>query len=132
MCVLGEVKTRANPYHNQNGCSREAYAAGRRKILTLNDRVDVLKRIDNGESCRSIAAAVNCRKSQISRIRSDRAAILKEWESGTRYDLKYVKRRKGTYKELNTLVWEWFNKARSKELPVSGRLLQVCNLGNVV
>ena len=46
MCVFGEVKTRANPYHNQNGCIR--------KILTLDDRVDVLKRIDNGESCRSI------------------------------------------------------------------------------
>ena len=49
-------------------------AAGRRKILTLDDRIDVLKRIDNGESCRSIAAAVNCGNSQISRIRSDRAA----------------------------------------------------------
>ncbi len=87
-------------------------AAGRRKILTLDDRVDVLKRIDNGKSCRSIVAAVNCGKSQISRIRSDKAAILKEWESGARYDVKYVKRRKGTYEELNTLVWEWFNKAR--------------------
>ena len=98
-------------------------AAGRRKILTLDDRVDVLKRIDNGESCRGIAAAVNCGKSQISRIRSDRAAILKEWESGARYDLKYVKRRKDTYEELNTLAWEWFNKARSKELPICSGLL---------
>ena len=42
-------------------------AAGRRKILMLDDRVDVLKRIDNGESCHSIAAAVNCGKSQMSR-----------------------------------------------------------------
>ena len=32
-------------------------ATGRRKILKVDDRVDVLKRIDNGESCRSIAAA---------------------------------------------------------------------------
>ena len=72
-------------------------ATGKSKILTLDDRVDVLKRIDNGESCRSIAAAVNCGKTQISRIRNDRAAIMKEWESGARCDLKYVKRRKGTY-----------------------------------
>ena len=35
-------------------------ATGSRKILILDDRVDVLKRFDNGESCRSIAAAVNC------------------------------------------------------------------------
>ena len=68
-------------------------AAGRRKIVTLDDRVDVLKRIDNGESCRIIAAAVNnyyCGKSQINRIRSDGAAILKEWEIGARYDLTYL------------------------------------------
>ena len=52
-------------------------ATGKRKILTLDDRVDVLKRIDNGEPCRSIAAAVNCGKTQISRIRNDRAAIMK-------------------------------------------------------
>ena len=56
---------------------------------------------------------------------------MKEWESGARCDLKYLKRRKCTYDESNTLVWEWFNKARSKELPVSGRLLHVFNLGNV-
>ena len=49
---LGRRENEANPYHNKNG------ATGRCKILTLDDRVDVLKRIDNGESCRSIAAAV--------------------------------------------------------------------------
>ena len=52
-------------------------ADGRRKILTLDDCVDVLKRIDNGESCRSIAAAVNCGKSQISRTRSSEG--MGEW-----------------------------------------------------
>ena len=30
----------------------------------------------------------------ITRIRGDRVTILKEWESGARYDLKYVKCRK--------------------------------------
>ena len=39
-------------------------ATGRRKILKVDERVDVLKRIDNGESCRSIVAAVKCGKSQ--------------------------------------------------------------------
>ena len=47
-------------------------ATGKRNILTLDDRVDVLKRIDNSESCYSIAAAVNCGKAQISRTRNDR------------------------------------------------------------
>ena len=60
-------------------------ATGKRKILTLDDRVDVLKWIDNRESSRSIAAAVNCGKTQIiiyGRIPNGRVAIMKEWESG--------------------------------------------------
>ena len=81
---LGRRENEANPYHNKNG------ATGRRKILKVDERVDVLKRIDNVESCRSVAAAVNCGKSQISIIRSVRAAILKEWESGARYDVFQV------------------------------------------
>ena len=50
-------------------------ATGKRKILTLDDRVDVLKRIDNGEYGRSIAGAVNCGKTQISRIHNDRPRL---------------------------------------------------------
>ena len=69
-------------------------AAVRRKIMTLDERVDVLKRIDNGEFCCSIVAAVNCGKSEISRIRRDRATILKEWDSGARYDRLLLPRRR--------------------------------------
>ena len=32
MCVLGEVKTRANPYHNKNGCSRETQYSDARLV----------------------------------------------------------------------------------------------------
>ena len=39
-------------------------AAGRRNILTLDDRVDVLKRIDNGKSCRSIVEAGSARSAE--------------------------------------------------------------------
>ena len=86
---------------------------------------DVLKRLDSGTPCRVIAAELHCGKTQIGRIRVDRMAIMAEWSSGGRPDLKYVKRRKTTYEELNNLVWEWFTTARSKDLPVSGRLIQV-------
>ena len=55
---------------------------------------------------------------------------MKEWESGARCDhLEYVKRRKGTYEKLNTLVWEWFNKAHSKAEAAYATLLAV--LGDV-
>ena len=97
----------------------------KRKILSLQERVTVLKRLEYGTSCRVIAAELQSGKMQIGRIRLDKEAIMAEWNSGGRPDLKYVKRRKTTYAELNDLVWEWFSTARSKQLPVSGRLIQV-------
>jgi len=99
---------------------------GKRQVLSLQRRVDVLRRLDNGVSCRAIAKDIGVGKTQICRIRSEREAVMQEWETGGRSDLKYLKKRKTVYDELNLLVWEWFVAARSKELPVSGKLIQVC------
>ena len=99
---------------------------GKRKVLSLQRRVDVLRRLDSGVSCHAIAKDIGCGKTQICRICSEREAVMREWETGGRSDLKYVKKCKTIYDELNLLVWEWFCAARSKELPVSGRLIQVC------
>ena len=102
-------------------------ASLKRKVLSLEARMDVLKRLDSGQSCRSVAMLCGCGKSQIARVRQERAEIEREWASGGRCDLKYLKRRKKTmYEDLNGLVWDWFCTARSKELPISGRMLQVC------
>ena len=54
MNVLGEMKTRL--IHTSVKMATTADA--RRKILTLYFRGEVWKRIVNGESCRSIAAAL--------------------------------------------------------------------------
>ena len=80
------------------------------KVLSLAQRMDVLRQLDSGQSCHKIAKEVGCGKTQIARIRLERTAISSEWETGGRPDLKYVKRRKTIYEEL----------------PVSGKLIQVC------
>ena len=105
-------------------------ASPKRKVLSLEQRMDVLKRLDNGQSCRSVAIMCGCGKSQIARVRLERAEIEREWASGGRCELKYLKRRKTLYEDLNALVWKWFSTARSKELPVSGRMIQVCFIKN--
>ena len=97
----------------------------KRKILTLDTRVEVLNLLESGKSLRDVAAQFGCGKTQISRIKSEKDSIMTEWQSGGRSDLKYVKKRKTTYEALNNTVWEWFVKARSKNLPISGRLIQV-------
>jgi len=98
--------------------------AGKRKILTLEQRVDCLKKFDDCvSSCRAIALELGCGKTQIAAIRADKANVLRDWEAGCRANIKN-KKRKTVYDELNCFVWEWFCTARSKQLPVSGQLIQ--------
>jgi len=53
--------------------------AGKRKILTLEQRVDCLKKFDDGVSCRAIALELGCGKTQIAAIRADKANVLRDW-----------------------------------------------------
>ena len=99
--------------------------ASKRKILTLRQRVYVIKRLDAGLSVRAVALEVGCGKTQIGCILGQKADIMKDLEAGCRADLN-IKRRKTQNEELNGLVWDWFCTARSKELPVSVKLIQVC------
>ena len=94
--------------------------ASKRVILTLEQRVNVIKKLDAGRSCRAVAQETGCGKTQITRIKQDRREIMKDWQSGGPATIE-IKRRMTPYEELNCLVWEWFCIARSKELPVRVR-----------
>jgi len=96
----------------------------KRKILTLEDRVAVLTKIDSGKSCRGIAEELGVGKTQIQNIVKNREDIKKRWESSENKVKKYTKVRKMGYDELDKVVREWFTRARAKNIPVSGRLIQ--------
>ncbi|CAM1299225.1 Uncharacterised protein r2_g908 [Pycnogonum litorale] len=64
----------------------------KRKILTLEERVEVIRKLDRNESCQKIAKAIKCGKTQIQNIFKDRELILKEWESGRNSKAKYLKK----------------------------------------
>lgn len=50
--------------------------------MSLDQRVHVLRRLNNSQSCRTPATEVGCGKTQIGRIRSNQMAIMLEWEAG--------------------------------------------------
>ena len=58
--------------------------------------------LDKGTTTRAVAAHFGCGRTQISSIKGNKEEIMKEWEAGTRPDLKYVKRRKTVYENVNT------------------------------
>jgi DNA-binding NarL/FixJ family response regulator len=76
--------------------------SSKRKFLTLEQRVEVLKKLDKGLSVRKVAEELNCGKTQISNIKADRVQILSQWEAGGRSTAKCVKKRKGFVFVLNT------------------------------
>ena len=76
------------------------------------------------ESARSIAQKFNCGKTQIQAVIQSWEEILRRWNTGAKTTQKYAKARRTTYSGLNELVWDWFCKARSKNIPITGRLIQ--------
>ena len=101
-----------------------ATKGGKRKVLSLQDKIDVIEKSNKGLSSREIASQFQCGKTQINNIISNKEKILSEWEKGTNCQQRYMKRRKTEYTDLNQLMWEWFSLARSHNVPITGRLLQ--------
>ena len=62
--------------HTQSKMSRK------RKVLSLEERVNVLKKIDKGKSCPAVSSELGIRKTQIQTIVKEREDILRRWESG--------------------------------------------------
>ena len=100
------------------------HASKKRKVMTFEERVRVSKLSNKGESARKIAEQFGVGKTQVQTVICNKGTILQEWENGTSGKRKYSQTRKTQHDVLNKLVWEWFCVARSKGLPVSGKLLQ--------
>ena len=96
----------------------------KRKVLCLRKRVVVLSKIDSRKSCRSVAGKIGFGKTQIQGIVRDGENILKIWEAGEHSEKKYTKVRRTGYEDLDKVVWEWFTRARAKNILVSGKLIQ--------
>ena len=80
--------------------------------MTVEDRINALKKIDKVKSRRAVSSKLGVGKTQIQVIVKERDVTQRRWESGERLDKKYVKPRMAGYDDLDKLVWEWFTIAR--------------------
>ena len=53
-----------------------------RRVLTLKERLDVLRRVEGGRSCRAVATELKVGKTQIQNIIKEKESLLKQWAEG--------------------------------------------------
>ena len=96
----------------------------KRKYLSLDAKVKVIRLNEKGESARRIATELDVGKTQIGNILKMKDSILKEWEAGSNGERKVLHARRALYSDLNDKVYEWFCAVRAKNTPLTGKMLQ--------
>jgi hypothetical protein len=68
--------------------------SSKKKFLSLEERIKVLKKLDEGQPIRNIAEEFKCGKTQITNIRDNKDSLKRQWEDGGQSSQKLMKRRK--------------------------------------
>ena len=95
----------------------------KRKCLTLTEKVDVIKKLDSGKSCRGVASELGIGKTQVQTILKRKSDILDEYEQNGNNSSKKAKA-SCSYSEIDTLCHDWFTNATNRHINVTGPLLQ--------
>ncbi|KAL4154212.1 hypothetical protein QTP88_002044 [Uroleucon formosanum] len=90
--------------------------------LSLNKKIKVIEESEKGNSVKSLINTFKCGKTQIDNIIKNKIKIREEWLKGNGKSKRSLK--KTVNNEINKAVWDWFVKARSKNIPISGPMLQ--------
>ncbi|XP_044124236.1 tigger transposable element-derived protein 6-like [Bufo gargarizans] len=91
-------------------------------ILTLRDRISVIKESEAGRSQRDLAKEFNCSKTQIQATLANREHYLRQWQENVNENSK--RRRWQPYEDVNKALLDWLYHARSEHFPISGPMLQ--------
>jgi hypothetical protein len=66
--------------------------SSKKKFLSLEERIKVLKKLDEGQPIRNIAEEFKCCKTQITNIRDNKDSLKRQWEDGGQSSQKLMKR----------------------------------------
>ncbi|GBN17676.1 hypothetical protein AVEN_59947-1 [Araneus ventricosus] len=84
----------------------------KRVFLNLEQRIEVLRQYENGNSARKLTALFNCGRTHINKVIKEKDLILKEYEVFKFCDVKRMRHEK--YVDINEAVLEWFKTVREQ------------------
>jgi len=99
-------------------------AKRKRRDFTASEKVQVIeyKKENPNASVRAIAGKFDCGKSQIQSILAKRTEILEDHSANKNVHSKRA--RASPLKNVDEATYKWYQKARTKNIPVTGPMLQ--------
>ena len=95
----------------------------KRKYLALDEPVEVVKLLESGKSSRFIVDKLGVGRTRIQNVCKRKRKIMEEYDSNSNPESKRV-RRVTANDEINELCYKWFGDATSRQVNISGPLLQ--------
>lgn len=96
---------------------------GKYKTLTLETKVEILKKVENGECKTKLAADYGIKKNTLSTYLKKKESILDSWEK-SKFARGRKRMRNESQEDLEKALILWFQDARSRNFPTNGPLLQ--------
>ena len=98
-------------------------ATAKRKVLTLEQRIEAIKLMDAGKPAYKVAEEFGVGKTQIQNLRKRKAEVLADYEQNIPGSTKRRRHLTGN-ENINELCLEWFKDAVSRRINVTGPLLK--------
>lgn len=93
----------------------------KRNDLTLRQKYDIVKMLDQKFSQKEISIKYECSQPVVSKISKTREEIRTQFESSVNPDRK--RQRTGKDEDVENALSQWFTNARSRDIPLSGAVL---------
>nr|XP_014095325.1 tigger transposable element-derived protein 6 [Bactrocera oleae]XP_014095331.1 tigger transposable element-derived protein 6 [Bactrocera oleae]XP_014095339.1 tigger transposable element-derived protein 6 [Bactrocera oleae]XP_014095347.1 tigger transposable element-derived protein 6 [Bactrocera oleae] len=98
--------------------------APKKKVLSIKDKMEIINVVEREKlSVREIAKRFDIGKSQAAEIKKNKETIRSKWESGVNVLQKRSFKKEGG-SEIDKICFDWFTKAKSQSIPVSGPIVK--------
>ncbi len=94
------------------------------KELTIRERLKALKELDSGSSVRDVASKYGASVGAVQNWKKNRQAYEDMAKNNQNIDMKRTSRLDGNSADLDERVYNWFITARSRNIPISGPIIQ--------
>lgn len=95
-----------------------------RKVLQLQEKVDLLKQSNSGAKVQELAKKFDIGKTQVYDILKNKKKIIEHFQNGGNAKRKVMTTRTSKFEVINEQVFDWFTSARSRNIPLSGPLIK--------